>query len=294
MGHKSGFVNIIGNPNVGKSTLMNVLVGEKISVITSKAQTTRHRIMGIINTEDYQIVYSDTPGIIKPHYKMHEAMMGFVKKAIEDADIILYVTDVKETLDKNQEYIDRINRLDIPVIVIINKIDLVGSNEELDTLTALWESTMPKAKIIPVSAIQKFNVVNVMHHIVEILPEAPPFFEKDALTDKPERFFVSEIIREKIFINYKKEVPYSTEVVIETFKEGENLIHIRAAIIVSRESQKGIIIGKQGLMLKKIGTHARQDIEDFFGKKVFLEIFVKVEKDWRDKDRLLREFGYEN
>jgi GTP-binding protein Era len=294
MGHKSGFVNIIGNPNVGKSTLMNVLVGEKISVITSKAQTTRHRIMGIINTDDYQIVYSDTPDIIKPHYKMHEAMMSFVKKAIEDADIILYVTDVKETLDKNQEYIDRINRLDIPVIVIINKIDMVGSNEELDTLTALWESTMPKAKIIPVSAIQKFNVVNVMHHIVEILPEAPPFFEKDALTDKPERFFVSEIIREKIFINYKKEVPYSTEVVIETFKEGENLIHIRAAIIVSRDSQKGIIIGKQGLMLKKIGTHARQDIEDFFGKKVFLEIFVKVEKDWRDKDRLLREFGYEN
>lgn len=293
MGHKSGFVNIIGNPNVGKSTIMNVLVGEKISVITSKAQTTRHRIMGIINSDDYQIVYSDTPGIIKPHYKMHEAMMGFVKNAIDDADIILYVTDVKETIDKNQEYIDRINRLDIPVILIINKVDLVGSNEELDNLTKTWEEMMPKAKIIPVSAIQNFNVVNVFNHIVDILPEAPPFFEKDALTDKPERFFVSEIIRGKIFINYKKEVPYSTEVVVETFKEEEKIIRIQAAIIVSRDSQKGIIIGKQGSMLKKTGSMARVTIEEFFGKKVYLELFVKVEKDWRDKDKLLREFGYE-
>lgn len=224
---------------------------------------------------------------------MHEAMMGFVKNAIDDADIILYVTDVKETIDKNQEYIDRINKLDIPVILIINKVDLVGSNEELDNLTKTWEEMMPKAKIIPVSAIQNFNVVNVFNHIVDILPEAPPFFEKDALTDKPERFFVSEIIRGKIFINYKKEVPYSTEVVVETFKEEEKIIRIQAAIIVSRDSQKGIIIGKQGSMLKKTGSMARVTIEEFFGKKVYLELFVKVEKDWRDKDKLLREFGYE-
>jgi GTPase len=293
MAHKSGFVNIIGNPNVGKSTLMNVLVGEKLSIVTSKAQTTRHRILGILNSEDYQIVYSDTPGILKPHYKMHEAMMGFVQGAINDADVILYVTDVVEDPTKNSEYITRINQSETPVIIVINKIDLCKSNE-LVTLTATWKELMPRGEIIPVSALQPFNIGSVLTRILEAIPEGPPYYDKEALTDRTERFFVSEIIREKIFRNYKKEVPYSVEVGIEEFKEEEKIIRIKAVIIVSRESQKGILIGKKGDALKKIGTYAREDIEKFFGKKVFLETFVKVEKDWRDSDRLLREFGYNN
>jgi GTP-binding protein Era len=291
MEHKSGFVNIIGNPNVGKSTLMNILVGERLSIITSKAQTTRQRIMGIINSDDYQIVYSDTPGIIKPHYKMQEAMMGFVKNAMDDADIILYVTDVKETMDKNIEYINKLNTTDTPVLLLINKIDL-SNQDELNGLLDKWKELLPRAEVFPISALQNFNIENIFKRILELLPEGPPYFEKDALTDKPERFFVSEIIREKIFLTYKKEIPYSTEVVVESFKETDKIIHIQAVIIVARESQKGIIIGKQGLALKKTGSLARVDIETFFGKKVFLELFVKVEKDWRDSDRMLKEFGY--
>jgi GTP-binding protein Era len=293
MTHKSGFVNIIGNPNVGKSTLMNVLVGEKLSIVTSKAQTTRHRILGILNTDEYQVVFSDTPGIIKPHYKMHEAMMGFVQNAIEDADVILYVTDVVESADKNQDYIDRINQSETPVILVINKIDLCKS-DELVQLCAKWKELIPRAEIIPVSALEKFNVNSIFTRILEALPEGPPYYDKDALTDKTERFYVSEIIREKIFTNYQKEIPYSVEVGVEEFKEEENIIRIKAVIIVSRDSQKGIIIGKKGEALKRVGTKARIELEKFFDKKVFLEMFVKVEKDWRDSDRLLREFGYNN
>ena len=293
MTHKSGFVSIIGNPNVGKSTLMNVMMGEKLSIVTPKAQTTRHRILGILNGDDYQIVYSDTPGILKPHYKMHEAMMGFVQMAMEDADVLLYVTDVVESVDKNMDYITRINMNSTPVILVINKIDLCKS-DELVHLTATWKELIPRAEIIPVSAIEKFNINSVLTRILEALPEGPPYYDKEALTDRSERFFVSEIIREKIFMNYKKEVPYSVEVGIEEFKEEEKIIRIKAVIIVSRNSQKGIIIGKGGESLKKTATRARLDIENFFGKKVFLEIFVKVEKDWRDNDRLLREFGYNN
>jgi GTP-binding protein Era len=293
MTHKSGFVSIIGNPNVGKSTLMNVMMGEKLSIVTPKAQTTRHRILGILNGDDYQIVYSDTPGILKPHYKMHEAMMGFVQTAMEDADVLLYVTDVVESVDKNMDYITRINMNSKPVILVINKIDLCKS-DELVHLTATWKELIPRAEIIPVSAIEKFNINSVLTRILEALPEGPPYYDKEALTDRSERFFVSEIIREKIFMNYKKEVPYSVEVGIEEFKEEEKIIRIKAVIIVSRNSQKGIIIGKSGESLKKTATRARLDIENFFGKKVFLEIFVKVEKDWRDNDRLLREFGYNN
>jgi GTPase len=292
MEHKSGFVNIIGNPNVGKSTLMNVLVGEKLSIITSKAQTTRHRILGIINEENYQIVYSDTPGILKPRYKMQEAMMGFVKNALDDADVILYVTDVKETIDKNESYLDKINKSDTPVILLINKIDL-SNPEEIIEITNKWSEILPKAEIIPISAKEKFNINRIFDRILELLPEGPPFYDKDSLTDRPERFFVSEIIREKILFNYQKEIPYSTEVIVEQFKEEESIIRIKALIVVARDSQKGIIIGKQGLLLKKTATAARIDIEKFFGKKVFIEIFVKVQKDWRDSERLLREFGYE-
>ncbi|MDP4210862.1 MAG: GTPase Era [Bacteroidota bacterium] len=293
MTHKSGFVNIIGNPNVGKSTLMNVLLNEKLSIVTSKAQTTRHRILGILNDDDYQVVFSDTPGILKPHYKMHEAMMGFVQSAINDADVILYVTDVKETIDKNSEYIQKVNNSNVPVILVINKIDLCKS-DEIVQLNAQWKELLPRAEIIPISAQDKFNIHSVLTRILEALPEGPAFYDKDALTDKTERFFVSEIIREKIFRNYKKEVPYSVEVGIEEFIEEPNIIRIKAVIIVSRPTQKGIIIGKGGEALKKVATRARLDIETFFGKKVFLEVFVKVEKDWRDSDRLLREFGYNN
>ncbi|PLX17903.1 MAG: GTPase Era [Marinilabiliales bacterium] len=291
MPHKSGFVNIIGNPNVGKSTIMNAMVGEKLSIITSKSQTTRHRIMGIVNTEDYQIVYSDTPGILKPNYKLQEKMMGFVGTAMEDADVMLYITDVVETLDKNQHYIDKLIKLDAPILLLINKIDL-SDQEKLEQLVDIWKKILPEAEIIPVSALNNFNLDQVFMRIVELLPEGPPYFPKDSLTDKTERFFVSEIIREKVLLNYQKEIPYSVEIEIEEFKDTENLLRLRAIIHVVRPSQKGIIIGHKGQALKKIGTEARIDIESFFGKKVFLEIFVKVSKDWRDKDRSLRNFGY--
>lgn len=291
MTHKSGFVSIIGNPNVGKSTLMNVLLGEKLSIVTSKAQTTRHRILGIYNNDDCQIIFSDTPGILKPHYKMHEMMMGYVQNALDDADLILYVTDVVEEVDRNNQYIQKINNSKIPAILVLNKIDLCKENEIVQ-LHALWKELIPKAEIIPVSALQNFNLNSLLTRIVEALPEAPPYYDKDALTDRPEKFFVSEIIREKIFKNYKKEVPYSVEVGIEEFKEEEKIIRIKAVIFVSRDTQKGILIGKGGEALKKVGKYARQDMETFFDKKVFLEMFVKVEKDWRDSDRLLREFGY--
>ncbi len=291
MPHKSGFVNIIGNPNVGKSTLMNAMVGEKLSIITSKSQTTRHRIMGIVNDEDYQIVYSDTPGILKPNYKLQEKMMGFVGTAFEDADIMLYITDVVETFDKNQKYIDRLLETNVPVLLLINKIDL-SDQDKLEELVDIWKKILPKAEIMPISAINNFNLDQVFKRIVELLPEGPPFFPKDSLTDKTERFFVSEIIREKVLLNYQKEIPYSVEIEIEEFKDTEKLLRIMANIHVVRPSQKGIIIGHKGQALKKVGTDARKDIEAFFGKKVFLEIHVKVSKDWRDKDRSLRGFGY--
>lgn len=291
MAHKSGFVNIIGNPNVGKSTLMNSMVGEKLSIITSKSQTTRHRIMGIVNTDEYQIVYSDTPGILKPSYKLQEKMMGFVGTALEDADIILYVTDVVETLDKNQQYIDRLYKAEVPILLLINKIDL-SNQEELEKLVDTWKKILPKAEIMPISATKNFNLDQVFKRIVSLLPESPPYFPKDSLTDKTERFFVSEIIREKVLTNYQKEIPYSTEVEIEEFKDTEKILRIMATIHVVRNSQKGIIIGHKGQALKKLGSEARKDIEDFFGKQVYLQLFVKVSKDWRDKDRSLRGFGY--
>ena len=292
MTHKSGFVNIIGNPNVGKSTLMNKLVGEQLSIITNKAQTTRHRIMGIVNGDDFQIVYSDTPGIIKPNYQLQEAMMRSVSSAFEDADIILYITDIVEKADKNEDYLDRLKNTDIPVVLIINKIDLT-TQKDLDQLINEWEGILPAAIIIPVSAKEDFNVNAVLDKILELLPEGEPYFQKDTLTDRSERFFVSEIIRERILINYKKEIPYSTEVEIESFKESEDIIRIRAIIHVIRPGQKGIIIGHQGKALKKTGTEARKEIELFLGKKVYLELFVKVNKDWRDKPNVLRNFGYQ-
>ncbi|MFP4022940.1 MAG: GTPase Era [Thiohalospira sp.] len=293
MPHKSGFVNIIGNPNVGKSTIMNQMVGEKLSIITPKAQTTRHRILGIVNNDDYQIVYSDTPGILKPNYKLQEKMMRFVGSAFEDADIILYVTDVIEKMDKNQQYIDKLSHTNVPVLLLINKIDL-SNQAELEVLVDKWKTILPKAEIVPVSAIQNFNLDQVFKRILELLPDGPAYYPKDSLTDKTERFFVSEIIREKILNNYQKEIPYSVEVEVEEFKETEKLLRINATINVIRPSQKGIIIGHKGQALKKTGTEAREDIEDFFGKKVFLELFVKVSKDWRDKERNLKDFGYNN
>jgi GTP-binding protein Era len=289
--HKSGFVNIIGNPNVGKSTLMNVLVGEKLSIITAKAQTTRHRIMGMVNGDDFQVVFSDTPGILKPHYKLHESMMKFVDTAIGDADVILYVTDVVETYDKNNDYITRLHNIDTPVILAINKIDLTNA-EALDQLVEAWRSLLPRAVIFPVSAREKFNVDSIFKRILSFLPESPAYFDKDALTDRNLRFFASEIIREKILLNYDKEIPYCTEVVIERFKEEEDKYAIEAVIHVARDSQKGILIGRQGLMLKKTGTQARKDMEDFFEKKVFLRLFVKVNPNWREDPRQLRRFGY--
>lgn len=292
MAHKAGFVNIIGNPNVGKSTLMNAFVGEKLSIITSKAQTTRHRILGIVNSDDFQIVYSDTPGILKPSYKLQSNMMRFVDSALKDADVILYVTDVVETPDKNQEYLTRVQKTSIPVFLIINKIDL-SNQEKLEELVSMWKEKLPNAYIIPTSAVNKFNIEPILKRIVELLPESPPYFPKDQLTDKTERFFVQEIIREKIFLNYQKEIPYSVEVSVEEFKASEKIIHIRALIYVSRDSQKGIIIGHQGKALKKVGTEARKDIEAFFENKVFLDLRVKVQKDWRDKDQNLKYFGYE-
>lgn len=289
--HKSGFVNIVGNPNVGKSTLMNVLVGEKISIITSKAQTTRHRILGIVNTEDYQIVYSDTPGVLRPNYKLQESMLGFSESALSDADVLLYMTDVIEKTSKNEEFLSKVQRIDVPVLLLINKIDK-SNQQELEALVADWKALLPKAEIYPISALSKFNVDIVKRRILELIPESPPYFEKDALTDRPARFFVTEIIREKILLYYQKEVPYAVEVVVEEFKEEADIINIRALIIVERDTQKGIIIGHKGAALKKVGTMARKDMELFFEKKIFLEMYVKVEKDWRSRDNILQRFGY--
>ncbi|MCR5003818.1 MAG: GTPase Era [Bacteroidales bacterium] len=290
--HRAGFVNIIGNPNVGKSTLMNALVGEKLSIVTNKAQTTRHRIMGIVNTDDYQIVYSDTPGILKPNYRLQENMMNFVDTAIGDADIILYVTDVVEKGDKNAEYIEKLSKIDCPVVLVLNKID-TSTQDKVIELMQWWKEKLPKAEIIPASAQEKFNVDTIMEAIVEKLPVSPPWFDKDQFTDKNLRFFASEIIREKILKNYSQEIPYSCEVVIEAFKEGEERYDISAVIYVMRDSQKGIIIGKKGAAIKKLGTESRIEMEDFFQKKVFLQLYVKVDEDWRESRRELRKFGYE-
>jgi GTP-binding protein Era len=291
MGHRSGFVNILGNPNVGKSTIMNALVGEKLSIITSKAQTTRHRIMGIVNGEDFQIVYSDTPGILRPRYKLQETMMNFVNTALSDADMILYVTDVTEHSANEGEYIDKIKKSGIHVIVAVNKIDLTNQ-DELEKIVDSWHEAFPDSPIIPLSALKNFNLDFLLNSILDKLPENPPFFPKDQLTDKYERFFASEIIREKILLNYKKEIPYSVEIEIESFKEEKDINKIRALIHVTRDSQKGIIIGHRGSMLKRVGTEARHDMEDFFQKKVFLELYVKVTRDWRDKPLALKRFGY--
>jgi GTP-binding protein Era len=291
--HKSGFVNIVGNPNVGKSTLMNALVGEKISIITSKAQTTRHRILGIVNGEDFQIVYSDTPGVLKPNYKLQESMLNFSNSALTDADVVLYVTDVVENGEKNADFLEKVKKQKSPILLIINKIDL-SNQKDLEDLVVKWQQLLPEAEIIPISAKNNFNLEYLLKRIKSLLPDSPPFFEKDALTDKPARFFVTEIIREKILTNYDKEIPYSVEVVVERFKEDDHLIRINAVIYVERDSQKGIIIGQAGKMLKKVGMEARKDMETFFDKKVFLELFVKVERDWRNKDRKLKEFGYQN
>lgn len=290
--HKAGFVNIVGNPNVGKSTLMNALVGERVAIATFKSQTTRHRIMGIHNTEDVQIVFSDTPGVIKPNYKLQESMLNFSLSALIDADVLLYVTDVVEDFEKNSEFIERVNNLDIPVLLLINKVDL-SNQDKLEELVIAWEELMPKAEILPISAQNKFGVDYIMQRIIELLPVSPPYFGKDQWTDKPARFFVSEIIREKILLYYDKEIPYSVEIVVEEYKESTQLINIQAVIYVERESQKGIIIGKEGRALKKVATEARKELERFFGKKIYLRTFVKVEKDWRDSNRNLRNFGYQ-
>ncbi len=290
MGHRSGFVNILGNPNVGKSTIMNALVGEKLSIITPKVQTTRHRIMGIVNGEDFQIVYSDTPGILNPRYKLQESMMGFVNIALTDADVILYVTDVSDKPD-NSEYIERIKKSEIPVIIAINKIDL-SNQPELEKIVDSWHVLFPDSDIIPLSALKGFNLDVLLRSVLSKLPEGEAYFPKDQLTDKFERFFASEIIREKILLNYQEEIPYSVEVEIESFSEEPNITKIRAVIHVARDSQKGIIIGHKGQMLKKVGSESRMDMEDFFGRKVFLELYVKVSKEWRDKPMMLRKFGY--
>ena len=290
--HKSGFVNIVGNPNVGKSTLMNDLVGERVSIITSKAQTTRHRIMGIVNTPEYQIVFSDTPGVLQPKYKLQESMLQFSEGALTDADILLYVTDVVEDPTKNADFLARVAAEKIPVLLVINKIDLLKDQKQLEEIVDRWHTLLPNAEIIPASAKEGFNVQALMKRIVELLPEGEPYFGKDALTDKPARFFVTEIIREKILLNYEKEVPYSAEVIVEKFEEKENSIHIMAVIYVERDSQKGILIGKGGSMLKRVGTEARKDIETFFGKRVYLELFVKVEPNWRNRENKLKAFGY--
>ena len=291
--HKAGFVNIVGNPNVGKSTLMNALVGERISIITSKAQTTRHRIMGIVNAEDFQIVYSDTPRVLKPNYELQESMLNFSESALTDADILLYVTDVLDSIEKNAFFMEKVKAMkDVKTILIINKIDLIDQ-PKLEELVDFWHKELPHAEIFPVSAIEKFNIEPLFKHIKDLLPESPAFFDKDALTDRPERFFVNEIIREKILLNYDKEVPYAVEVAVESFKEDDNIIRISAVIFCERESQKGILIGKGGAALRKVGTEARHDIEKFFNKKVFLQLYVKVEKDWRNRERKLRNFGYQ-
>ena len=310
--HKAGFVNIVGNPNVGKSTLMNQLVGERISIATFKAQTTRHRIMGIVNTDDMQIVFSDTPGVLKPNYKLQESMLAFSESALQDADVLLYVTDVVETPEKNMDFLEKVQKMTIPVLLLINKIDMTppslpqgeeprksGKNthssegqEVLATIVEKWHALLPNAEILPISAKNKFGVDMLLKRIKELLPDSPPFFDKDQLTDKPARFFVSEIIREKILLYYDKEIPYSVEVRVERFKETEKNIHINAIIYVERDSQKGIIIGHQGMALKKVSTEARKALEKFFDKPIFLETFVKVDKDWRSSDKELNIFGY--
>lgn len=289
--HKAGFVNIVGNPNVGKSTLMNALVGERISIITSKSQTTRHRIMGIVNEENYQIVYSDTPGVLKPNYKLQESMLKFSTGALSDADVLLYVTDTVELIDKNIDFIEKVRKSEIPTLLVINKIDLT-TPEALEKMVERWHELLPAATIYPVSALSKFNLENLFTKIVEMLPVGEPFYPKDTLTDKPLRFFASEIIREKILMNYQKEIPYSCEVAIEEYKETPTMDSIRAVIYVARDSQKGIIIGHKGSKLKKVGTDARKDLEIFLQKKVFLEMHVKVNEDWRDNEKVLRRFGY--
>ena len=290
--HRAGFVNIVGNPNVGKSTLSNRLVGERLSIITSKAQTTRHRIMGIVNGDDYQIVFSDTPGVLKPKFKLQESMLDFSTGALVDADILLYVTDVIESPTKNQEFLDKVAREKIPVLLVINKIDLLKGNDDLLLIIDRWKQLLPQAEVFPTSATENFNVDNLMSRIVELLPVSPPYFGKDALTDRNSRFFVTEIIREKILLTYDKEVPYATQVIVEKFDETDTSIHIMAVIYVERDSQKGIIIGRQGVKLKHVGIDARKDIERFFEKKVFLQLYVKVERDWRNQENKLRAFGY--
>ncbi|MEL7601362.1 MAG: GTPase Era [Proteiniphilum sp.] len=289
--HRSGFVNIVGNPNVGKSTLMNRLVGEKISIITAKAQTTRHRIIGIVNDPGYQVVYSDTPGVLQPNYKLQEQMLNFSLSALQDADVLLYVTDVVEKIDKNDNFLSKVQQLDMPVLLLINKIDQTDQTT-LEKMVAQWSTLLPKAEIYPISALNNFAIERIQKRILELLPESPPYFEKDALTDKPARFFVAEIIREKALLLYQKEIPYSIEVGVEEFKEENDIIRIRAIILVERDTQKGIVIGHKGEALKKLGTMARKDIERFFEKKIFLQLYVKVEKDWRNRDNMLKTFGY--
>ena len=290
--HRAGFVNIVGNPNVGKSTLSNRLVGERLSIITSKAQTTRHRIMGIVNGEDYQIVFSDTPGVLKPKFRLQQSMLEYSTGALVDADVLLYVTDVIESPTKNQDFLDRVAREKIPILLVINKIDLLKGNDELVRIIEQWKELLPNAEVFPTSALENFNVDNIMKRIVELLPESPPYFGKDALTDRSSRFFVTEIVREKILLTYDKEVPYATQVIVEKFDESDTAIHIMAVIYVERDTQKGIIIGRQGRKLKHVGIEARKDIEKFFEKKVYLELYVKVEKDWRNQENKLRAFGY--
>lgn len=289
--HKAGFVNIVGNPNVGKSTLMNQLVGERISIATFKAQTTRHRIMGIVNTPEAQIVFSDTPGVLKPNYKLQESMLAFSESALQDADVLLYVTDVVENPEKNQDFLAKVARMTVPVLLLINKIDQ-SDQEALGDIVEKWHGLLPNAEILPISAKNKFGTEQLLKRILELLPDSPPYFDKDQLTDKPARFFVSEIIREKILLYYDKEIPYSVEVCVERFKEDEKHIHINAVIYVERDSQKGIIIGHQGVALKKVSTESRKALEKFFGKPVYLEVFVKVDKDWRSSERELDHFGY--
>ena len=289
--HKSGFVNIIGNPNVGKSTLMNSLVGEKLSIITSKAQTTRHRILGIVNGEDFQLVLSDTPGIIKPNYKLQASMMDFVKTAIDDADIIVYMIEAGESTLKDEDLYNKIKSSNIPILLIINKIDL-SNQQNIEEQVEKWKDILPDAEIFPISALEKFQVENLLERLIELLPECPPYFPKDQMTDKPERFFVNEIVREKILLNYKKEIPYSVEVLTEEFKEDETIIRIRSIIMVERDSQKGIIIGHKGEALKKVGIQARKDLEAFFGKQIHIALFVKVSKNWRNNQNQLKRFGY--
>jgi GTPase len=290
--HKAGFVNIVGKPNVGKSTLMNILVGERLSIISSKAQTTRHRILGLINTDEYQIVFSDTPGMLKPKYELHKNMMSFVTISLEDADVIVFVTDLYETEEEIEDVITKINASGVPVLLVINKIDLAKEGQ-LDEVTAYWTSRITSETVIPISALEKFNTERILQEIIDRLPVHPPFYDKEELTDRPERFFASEIIREKIFNNYKKEIPYSSEVSIEDFYEEEAIIKIRATIFCERDSQKGILIGDKGKMLKKVGIESRMELEKFFGKKVFLETFVKVEQDWRKNKLKLKKFGYD-